>query len=56
LQFLDIAVVEEVAAEESDGVVGLVLVGFGECLGEHERDVLLLEVSDLGMLLAQKSL
>jgi hypothetical protein len=51
---LHVAVVEEVTTEESDRVVGLVFVGLRESLREDEGDFVLLEVLDLGVLLAEE--
>ena len=51
-----LVVVHEVVGEELDGVVGLQTVGLAEGLREHGADLVLLEVADVGVLLAQEQL
>ena len=46
--------IEEELSEEADGVIRLHLEGFGQGLGEHEADLILLQVCDIRVLLVKQ--
>jgi hypothetical protein len=54
MEFLDVAMVQKISAEESNRVIRLMFVCFSQCFRKNQSDRFLLKICDIRMFAAEK--